>query len=105
MHHKFIVVDFDKPSARVYVGSYNFSTPADRENGENLFLISDRRVVTAFAVEALRIFDHCHFRLSEHRSGELTLSKPPQGDEKAWWYEYYSDPVKIHDRNLFCPLP
>jgi hypothetical protein len=29
MHHKFTVIDFDKPTARVYLGSYNFSTPAD----------------------------------------------------------------------------
>jgi len=28
MHHKFTVIDFDKPTARVYLGSYNFSTPA-----------------------------------------------------------------------------
>ena len=25
MHHKFVVIDFDKPTARVYFGSYNFS--------------------------------------------------------------------------------
>ena len=43
MHHKFVVVDFDKPTARVYLGSYNFSSPADTENGENLLLIRDRR--------------------------------------------------------------
>ena len=36
MHHKFTVMDFDKPTARVYLGSYNFSTPADLKNGENL---------------------------------------------------------------------
>ena len=29
MHHKFVVIDFDKPTARVYLGSYNFSAPAD----------------------------------------------------------------------------
>lgn len=36
MHHKFIVIDFDKPTARVYMGSYNFSSAADISNGENL---------------------------------------------------------------------
>ena len=35
MHHKFTVIDFDKPTARVYLGSYNFSNPADLKNGEN----------------------------------------------------------------------
>jgi hypothetical protein len=29
MHHKFIVLDFAKPSTRVYLGSYNMSTSAD----------------------------------------------------------------------------
>lgn len=38
MHHKFPVVDFDKPTARVYLGSYNLSVPADTKNGENLLL-------------------------------------------------------------------
>lgn len=47
MHHKFVVIDFDKPTARVYLGSYNFSKPADRSNGENLLLIRDRRIVTS----------------------------------------------------------
>jgi len=25
MHHKFTVIHFDKPTARVYLGSWNFS--------------------------------------------------------------------------------
>jgi hypothetical protein len=37
MHHKFVVIDFDKPTARVYTGSYNFSGTADTKNGENWF--------------------------------------------------------------------
>src|SRR5204862_8108049 len=36
MHHKFVVLDFDRADARVYFGSYNFSEPADFQNGENL---------------------------------------------------------------------
>src|SRR4030095_7259040 len=47
MHHKFVVIDFDKPTARVYLGSYNFSTPADVKNGENLLLIKDRRIAVS----------------------------------------------------------
>jgi phosphatidylserine/phosphatidylglycerophosphate/cardiolipin synthase-like enzyme len=54
MHHKFVVVDFDKPTARVYLGSYNFSSPADTKNGENLLRIRDRRIAVSFMVEALR---------------------------------------------------
>ena len=46
MHHKFTVIDFDKPTARVYLGSYNFSTPADLKNGENLVVVSASRCPT-----------------------------------------------------------
>jgi hypothetical protein len=56
MHHKFVVIDFDKPSARVYLGSYNFSLTADGKNGENLVLIRDRRVAVSYMIEALRNF-------------------------------------------------
>jgi phosphatidylserine/phosphatidylglycerophosphate/cardiolipin synthase-like enzyme len=65
MHHKFIVIDFDKPTARVYMGSYNFSVAADISNGENLLLIKDRRIAVSYAVEAVRLFDHYHFRVAQ----------------------------------------
>lgn len=32
LHHKFVVIDFDKPTARVYFGSYNFSNPKPARN-------------------------------------------------------------------------
>jgi phosphatidylserine/phosphatidylglycerophosphate/cardiolipin synthase-like enzyme len=107
MHHKFVVIDFDKPAARVYLGSYNFSDPADTSNGENLLLIRDRRIAVAYAVEALRIFDHYHFRLSQQdkkkKREKLLLAKPPRArGEVAWWAEDYKDPQKIRDRELFA---
>ncbi len=106
MHHKFLVVDFDKPTARVYLGSYNFSSPADISNGENLLLIQDPEVATSYMVEALRIFDHYHFRVAvaeaEEAQEALTLAKPPRKDgEAAWWEAHYQDPIKIRDRELF----
>ncbi len=112
MHHKFIVIDFDKPTARVYLGSYNFSAPADTANGENLLLIRNRRVAVSFMVEAIRIFDHYHFRVIEQalqkdlQAGKprqpLHLKRPPRTpDEVPWWKEDYVDPRKIRDRQLF----
>ena len=106
MHHKFVVIDFDKPSARVYLGSYNFSTAADRQNGENLLLIRDRRIAVSYVVEALHIFDHYHFRVTQQEAKkakkELVLARPPRkpGD-KPWWSEHYTDP-RIRDRKLFA---
>jgi phosphatidylserine/phosphatidylglycerophosphate/cardiolipin synthase-like enzyme len=107
MHHKFLVIDFDKPTARVYLGSYNFSNPADVKNGENLLLIRDRRIAVSYLVEALSMFDHYHFRVAQQEAKKkkkrLDLAKPPRKPgEKAWWEEYYTDPRKIRDRDLFA---
>ncbi|MCI0590481.1 MAG: phospholipase D-like domain-containing protein [Gammaproteobacteria bacterium] len=107
MHHKFIVIDFDKPTARVYLGSYNFSSPADIKNGENLLLIRDRRIAVSYMIEALRIFDHYHFRVVQQEAKKakkkLQLAKPPRtpGDE-PWWAEDYTNARKIRDRELFA---
>lgn len=107
MHHKFMVIDFDKPTARVYLGSYNFSVPADVKNGENLLLIRDRRIAVSYLVEALSMFDHYHFRVAQQEAKKakkkLQLAKPPRKPkEKAWWAEYYTDARKIRDRELFA---
>ena len=107
MHHKFVIIDFDKPTARVYLGSYNFSSPADTKNGENLLLIRDRRIAVSYVVEALRIFDHYHFRVKQQETKkarkELVLAKPPRKKkEKAWWVEDYTNARKIKDRKLFA---
>jgi phosphatidylserine/phosphatidylglycerophosphate/cardiolipin synthase-like enzyme len=108
MHHKFVVIDFDKPTARVYLGSYNFSATADNKNGENLLLIRDRRVAVSYMVEALRIFDHYHFRLAQEEAAtgarkELVLATPPRSpEEEPWWAEDYTVAQKIRDRELFA---
>jgi phosphatidylserine/phosphatidylglycerophosphate/cardiolipin synthase-like enzyme len=106
MHHKFVVIDFDKPTARVYLGSYNFSSAADKDNGENLLLIRDRRVAVSYAVEALRLFDHYHFRVAQEEATEgvkkLVLATPPRNPgEEPWWAEDYRAAQKIRDRELF----
>ena len=106
MHHKFVVIDFDKPTARVYLGSYNFSSPADLQNGENLVLIRDRRIAVSYAIEAVRIFDHYEFRLLQSDAAQaqkqLSLKRPPRKPgEKAWWADDYVDARKVRDRVLF----
>ncbi|MEO8560987.1 MAG: phospholipase D-like domain-containing protein [bacterium] len=107
MHHKFVVIDFDKPTARVYMGSYNFSASADRKNGENLLLITDRRIAVSYVVEALRIFDHYHFRVvqadAKKAKKTLSLQKPPtHAGEKPWFAKDYEDVRRIKDRELFA---
>lgn len=107
MHHKFVVIDFDQPTARVYMGSFNFSVAADVSNGENLLVIRDRRIATSYAVEAVRLFDHYHFRVAQAEAAQarkqLQLARPPRKPgEKPWWAEDYSNVRKIRDRLLFA---
>ena len=107
MHHKFVVIDFDKPTARVYMGSYNFSMAADTSNGENLLLIRDHRIAVSYVVEAIRIFDHYHFRVVQQEAKKarkkLQLARPPRKPgEKPWWSEDYTNARKILDRELFA---
>lgn len=107
LHHKFIVIDFDQPTARVYLGSYNFSGSADTKNGENLLLIRDRRVAVSYMVEAVRIYDHYRFRLAQKdaakRRDRLALRRPPRAPgEQPWWRKDYVEPPRIRDRELFA---
>jgi hypothetical protein len=102
-----VVIDFNKATARVYLGSYNFSSPADIKNGENLLLIRDRRIAVSYVVEAVRIFDHYEFRVTQLDAAkakkELALKKPPRNaGEEAWWSEDYTIARKIRDRKLFA---
>lgn len=111
MHHKFVVIDFDKPTARVYTGSHNFSNAADNKNAENLFLIRDQRVATAYMIEAVAMFDHYEVRdhvqkkAKAKAKGEahtIHLRMPPEKKgEKPWWDQYWTVKQKINDREMF----
>jgi hypothetical protein len=106
MHHKFIVIDFDKPTARVYLGSYNFSGAADTSNGENLLIIRDQKITVSYMIDLLCLVDHYHFRVTQNETKKakkiLVLSKPPRTPQDIfWWSEYYTDIIKIQDRILF----
>ncbi|ESY29540.1 phospholipase D-like domain-containing protein [Mesorhizobium sp. C386A] len=106
LHHKFIVIDFNTPNARVWTGSFNFSGAADLENGENLLLIRDQKIATSYMVEGLRIFDDYHFRVAQDDATKakksLALQRPPGAGDPPWWAEDFTDPVKIRDRVLFA---
>ena len=56
-------------------------------------------------VEALRIFDHYHFRVSQRRSkkaGKLLLQAPARPGDVPWWKKDYTDARRIRDRELFA---
>jgi len=110
MHHKFIVIDANTPDARVYVGSFNFSSSSDTSNGENLLLIRDQRIASSFMVQALSMFDHYSYRMmfqdaplpDEKGLLPMTLKTPPRAaGEVPWWTPYFTPGVKQRDRELF----
>jgi len=104
LHHKFVVIDPDLPTARVYVGSFNFSGAAETKNGENLMLITDRRMATSFLVEALSMFDHYSFRAKYNANPfPPALLRPPTTPGTApWWKKYYLPGSKQRDRQIFA---
>ena len=56
-------------------------------------------------IEALRIFDHYHFRVIQEAKpiGKLVLATPPRAaGDKPWWDDDYTNPQKIRDRELFA---
>lgn len=105
VHHKFLVTDFNGERPTVYTGSSNMAHGGEKDNGDNLIRIEDRRVAIAYAIEALRLFDHFHFRVNAQEPGApqtLRLAKPPKPGEKTWFVQYYRPGhVKERDRKLF----
>jgi phosphatidylserine/phosphatidylglycerophosphate/cardiolipin synthase-like enzyme len=100
IHDKFIVVDFNDHTPLVFTGSSNLSEGGEMENGDNLLCIADRATAIAYAVEAIRLVDHYHFRAvmqSATNNQPLTLQT-----NDAWCTPYY-DPnnIKSRDRTLF----
>lgn len=106
IHHKFIVVDFNDTNPVVFAGSSNLAELAEQENNDNLFALYDRNVATAYAIEALRLVDHNHFRAALNKATAaqpLQLQGPkPAGKAAPWWQRYYNrDDLRCRERTLF----
>lgn len=72
----------------------------EEQNGDNLLAIYDRSVATAYAVEAIRLVDHYHFRavMKEATSDNPLMLKT---DEAQWWKPYYKEgSAKYYERLL-----
>ena len=119
VHHKFVVTDFNLPTAKVFMGSSNLSPSGERRNGDHLIMIGDQRVATAYAIEALRVFDHLHFRVKmkeESKKGSksskkkkvvIKLQKPKAiSGAKTNWFEssYVPGSQKEKDRKIFSGI-
>lgn len=105
-HNKFVVVDFNLPTAAVFTGSCNMSVSGEQGNGDNLVMIRDQRVATSFALQALSMFDHLEFRTvmqSKDAPTEIVLAKPAAISGKPAWFakSYVANSQAARDRLLF----
>jgi phosphatidylserine/phosphatidylglycerophosphate/cardiolipin synthase-like enzyme len=114
IHHKFVVTDFNLPTAKVFTGSSNLAPSGEKGNGDHLILIEDRKVAFGYAIEAVRVFDHLHFRSrmqaatkgkdkAKKGAGTLRLQKPTAISKKRPWFErFYQPNTQLEaDRKLF----
>jgi phosphatidylserine/phosphatidylglycerophosphate/cardiolipin synthase-like enzyme len=107
VHHKFVVTDFCLPTAKVFTGSSNHSVSGEKGNGDHLIMIEDRKIATAYAIEAIRVFDHLHFRVQmsgTKTKKKLFLKKPIaiSGEAEPWFArDYVPDSQRAGDRLLF----
>jgi phosphatidylserine/phosphatidylglycerophosphate/cardiolipin synthase-like enzyme len=103
IHHKFVVVDFNDAHPVVFTGSSNLAEGGEQDNGDNLLAIYDPTVVTAYAVEAIRLVDHYHFRVAVKGATQAKpLQLTPADAPVKWWQPYYNPQrLKYHERLLF----
>jgi phosphatidylserine/phosphatidylglycerophosphate/cardiolipin synthase-like enzyme len=109
IHHKFVVCDFNDENPVVFTGSSNLSPAGEKGNGDNLIMIQNRRVATAYAIEAVRLFDHYQFRAamkeaedSGTKPDEIVLKKAVKKLEDAWFAQSLDkNDAKYRDRMLF----
>ncbi|MCX6305682.1 MAG: phospholipase D-like domain-containing protein [Bacteroidetes bacterium] len=100
IHDKFVVIDFNTDNPVVFTGSSNLAAGGEMENGDNLIAVYDREFAIAYAVEAVRLFDHYNFRFAMSTS---TKDNPLLLDDTDGWTKKYFDPNdrKYYDRKLF----
>lgn len=85
IHHKFIVVNFKGKNPVVYCGSSNLAFGPEQKNGDNLLEIYDKDIVTAFAIEALRLVDHFHWRNTKVNNSDHLYLDNLQNNKK--WFD------------------
>jgi phosphatidylserine/phosphatidylglycerophosphate/cardiolipin synthase-like enzyme len=106
MHHKFVVCDFNHDNPVVFTGSSNMAAGGETGNGDNLIEIRDPKVVVAYAVQAVAIFDHFGYRnrmkTLKKKPEARDLYEPPAAGEDAWWKRSFKPgDYKCRDRELF----
>ncbi len=108
IHDKFVIVDFNGDNPTVFSGSSNLAAGGEVQNGDSLAMIEDASIANMFAVEALALFDHYHFRSDAAKASKadpITLWSPDKPGTP--WWQAYCDPtsIKMRDRCLFAKIP
>jgi hypothetical protein len=94
-----VVVDFNTPTGKVYLGSSNLALGGEENNGDNLICITDPAITTVFAIEALRLVDHFNFRALKLTTAQVIALKV----NNEWAKPYYDkNEIKFLDRTLFA---
>ncbi|HPG38527.1 MAG TPA: phospholipase D-like domain-containing protein [bacterium] len=110
IHHKFIVVNFKGKDPVVYCGSSNLAFSPEQKNGDNLLEIHDDDIVTVFAIEALRLVDHFHWRnkeikeksAAEKTNKETLILDDLSHESKAWYQAWFNvNDLKNRQRELY----
>jgi phosphatidylserine/phosphatidylglycerophosphate/cardiolipin synthase-like enzyme len=113
IHDKYVVVDFNGAAPTVFTGSSNLAAGGEEANGDHLIEIADEAIANMYAIEAVAMFDHYHFRQNMKTAQAtkpptpLTLWYPGKPNQpQPWWREYY-DPacIQLRDRCLFAKVP
>lgn len=101
IHHKFIVVNFKGKNPVVYCGSSNLAFGPEQKNGDNLLEIFDKDIVTAFAIEALRLVDHFHWRNTKLNNSDHLYLDNLQNNKK--WFDGWmtEGDLKCRQRKLY----
>jgi hypothetical protein len=98
-----VAVDFNQANPVLFTGSSNLAEGGEMDNGDNLIAITDPAIVTAYAIEGIRLVDHYHFRMALQTATDIKpLQLQGPGAANPWWQPYY-DPqqAKYNDRLLF----
>ena len=92
IHHKFVITNFNRSTARVWCGSSNLALGGEKENGDNLICIKDQDVATAFAIEAMRLTDHYNYRSVREPDIGPPNQEPKKLDDTGAWVNKFFDP-------------
>jgi hypothetical protein len=104
IHHKFVVCDFNNNNAVVFCGSSNLAKGGEQKNGDNLIAIYDQSISIAYAVEAIRLYDHYRFRsLQRQQAGGDGNGAVVLKSTDEWVKPFYSPTdIKFKERHLLA---